>query len=225
MASHNQYHCHHWFLQGAQSGPLWCDWAIMEQRKGDRQLCRYLFSKSLEALPRGRFTYLSWATFEQQEGQLDNAQRLLERGHRLNQREPAILQVGGRLGCLPGWGPVMMLAGGMGQALQLSFYGACHSTKVWKHDSLLASPVAQSFGVKQAAGGSPRLRGHPQASCCSWPLCRSSSSRNLVLQQCQAPDRDSAGCWLLASTGTCMCSQVHSLHTCSCTRPLQQIPA
>ena len=88
-------------LQGAQSGPLWCDWAIMEQRQGDRQLCRYLFSKSLEALPRGRFTYLSWATFEQQDGQLDNAQRLLERGHQLNQREPAILQVGGRVGMSP----------------------------------------------------------------------------------------------------------------------------
>ena len=73
----------------------------MEQRQGDRQLCRYLFSKSLEALPRGRFTYLSWATFEQQDGQLDNAQRLLERGHQLNQREPAILQVGGRVGMPP----------------------------------------------------------------------------------------------------------------------------
>ena len=115
----------------------------MEQRQGDRQLCRYLFSKSLEALPRGRFTYLSWATFEQQDGQLDDAQRLLERGHSRWEE--------GRE-CLPNGGLVELLAGvARGRPCSSPFRGPAH-LQVWKHDSLLAGPVAQALGASTGLG-------------------------------------------------------------------------
>ena len=54
---------------------------------------RYLFKRGLEANPRSRYLYLAWALWEKGEGNRENACKLLERGHKLNTRDPAILQV------------------------------------------------------------------------------------------------------------------------------------
>ena len=65
----------------------------MEASQGDVTVVRYLYRRGLEANPRSRFTYLSWALFEKQQGSLENARALLKQGHLLNPREAPILQV------------------------------------------------------------------------------------------------------------------------------------
>lgn len=65
----------------------------MEASQGDSAAVRYLFKRGLDASPRSRYLYLAWATWEQQQGKRLFARRLLERGHQLNRRDPAILQV------------------------------------------------------------------------------------------------------------------------------------
>ena len=75
----------------------------MEASQGDPTVVRYLYRRGLEANPRSRFTYLSWALFEKKQGSIENAKALLKQGHQLNPRDPAILQVSSltdvRMGC------------------------------------------------------------------------------------------------------------------------------
>ena len=54
---------------------------------------RFLLRKGLEANPRSRYVYLSWALWEKKEGQLDDARRLFERGCKLNPNDTALSQV------------------------------------------------------------------------------------------------------------------------------------
>lgn len=54
---------------------------------------RFLLRKGLEANPRSRYVYLSWALWEKKQGQLDDARRLFERGCKLNPSDTALLQV------------------------------------------------------------------------------------------------------------------------------------
>jgi hypothetical protein len=65
----------------------------MEASQGDSSAVRYLFKRGLDAGPRSRYLYLAWATWEEKQGKRSFARRLLERGHQLNRRDPAILQV------------------------------------------------------------------------------------------------------------------------------------
>lgn len=65
----------------------------MEAAQGDPTVVRYLYRCGLEANPRSRFTYLSWALFEKKQGSIENAKALLKQGHQLNPRDPAIVQV------------------------------------------------------------------------------------------------------------------------------------
>ena len=65
----------------------------MEAQQGDSSAVRYLFKRGLEASPRSRYLYLAWATWEEKQGKRTFARSLLERGHLLNRRDPAILQV------------------------------------------------------------------------------------------------------------------------------------
>lgn len=65
----------------------------MEAAQGDPTVVRYLYRCGLEANPRSRFTYLSWALFEKKQGSTENAKALLKQGHQLNPRDPAIVQV------------------------------------------------------------------------------------------------------------------------------------
>ena len=65
----------------------------MEASQGDPTVVRYLYRRGLEANPRSRFTYLSWALFEKKQGSTENAKALLKQGHQLNPRDPAIVQV------------------------------------------------------------------------------------------------------------------------------------
>lgn len=64
----------------------------MEAAQGDPTVVRYLYRCGLEANPRSRFTYLSWALFEKKQGSTENAKALLKQGHQLNPRDPAIVQ-------------------------------------------------------------------------------------------------------------------------------------
>ena len=65
----------------------------MEASQGDPTVVRYLYRRGLEANPRSRFTYLSWALFEKKQGSTENAKALLKQGHQLNPTDPAIVQV------------------------------------------------------------------------------------------------------------------------------------
>lgn len=53
--------------------------------------CLYCLHRS----PRSRYTHLSWALFEKEEGKVEEARRLFKAGSELNPRDAAILQVGG----------------------------------------------------------------------------------------------------------------------------------
>ena len=59
--------------------------------------CLYCLHRS----PRSRYTHLSWALFEKEEGKVEEARRLFKAGSELNPRDAAILQVGGlsAVGC------------------------------------------------------------------------------------------------------------------------------
>ena len=54
---------------------------------------RFLLRKGLEANPRSRYVFLSWALWEKKQGQLDDARRLFERGCKLNPIDTALPQV------------------------------------------------------------------------------------------------------------------------------------
>ena len=54
---------------------------------------RYLFRKGLEVNYRSRYVHLSWARFERDEGNVDNARELFRRGHTLNPQDAPLLQV------------------------------------------------------------------------------------------------------------------------------------
>ena len=54
---------------------------------------RYLFRKGLEVNSRSRYVHLSWARFELDEGNVDNARELFRRGHSLNPQDAPLLQV------------------------------------------------------------------------------------------------------------------------------------
>lgn len=84
---------HVYLLQGSQSNAIWHAWAQMEATQGDRTVVRYLYRRCLEINTRSRFAYLSWALFEKEEGNVENARALLKQGHQLNQQDAAILQV------------------------------------------------------------------------------------------------------------------------------------
>lgn len=49
--------------------------------------------RCLDVGPRSRYLHLAWAKWEQDRGNTGNARMLLERGHSLNPRDGAILQV------------------------------------------------------------------------------------------------------------------------------------
>lgn len=49
--------------------------------------------RCLDVGPRSRYLHLAWAKWEQERGNTVNARMLLERGHSLNPRDGAILQV------------------------------------------------------------------------------------------------------------------------------------
>ena len=53
---------------------------------------RYLFRKGLEVNYRSRYVHLSWARFERDEGNVDNARELFRRGHTLNPQDAPLLQ-------------------------------------------------------------------------------------------------------------------------------------
>jgi hypothetical protein len=59
--------------------------------------CLYCLHRS----PRSRYTHLSWALFEKEEGKVEEARRLFKAGSELNPRDAAILQVDGlsAVGC------------------------------------------------------------------------------------------------------------------------------
>ena len=65
----------------------------MEASHGDSSAVRYLFKRGLDVSPRSRYLYLAWATWEEKQGNRALARSLLERGHKLNRRDPALLQV------------------------------------------------------------------------------------------------------------------------------------
>ena len=54
---------------------------------------RYLFRKGLEVNYRSRYVHLSWAIFERDQGNVDNARELFRRGHTLNPQDAPLLQV------------------------------------------------------------------------------------------------------------------------------------
>lgn len=73
----------------------------MEASQGDVTVVRYLHRRGLEANPRSRYTYLSWALFEKDLGNVKNARALLKQGCKLNPWDAAILQVTVRLHLRP----------------------------------------------------------------------------------------------------------------------------
>ena len=76
-----------------QGFPLKYTWGPAQRRQGEAGAVRFLLRKGLEANPRSRYVYLSWALWEKKQGQLDDARRLFERGCKLNPSDTALLQV------------------------------------------------------------------------------------------------------------------------------------
>ena len=51
--------------------------------------------RAVGASPKNRFVWLSWGLLEAQQGRPGEARKLMGKGHQLNPRDPALLQVGG----------------------------------------------------------------------------------------------------------------------------------
>jgi len=80
-------------VKGAASHALWQAWALLEQRnRTDPSIVRSLFKRGLEVSPRSRYTFLSWALWEKEQGNIEEARRLLRTGTHLNARDPALPQ-------------------------------------------------------------------------------------------------------------------------------------
>lgn len=80
-------------VSGAASHALWQAWALMEKRNGtDPEAVRVLFRRGLEASPRSRYTFLSWALWEKEQGNIEEARRLFKQGSYLNPRDAALPQ-------------------------------------------------------------------------------------------------------------------------------------
>ncbi len=88
---------------GLRSEPMWLSTAAVDDAwqqsdssmlaQGERSAVRYLFRQGLEVNPRSRYVHLSWAIFERDFGNIENARELFRRGHGLNPQDAAILQV------------------------------------------------------------------------------------------------------------------------------------
>jgi tetratricopeptide (TPR) repeat protein len=80
-------------VMGAGSHALWHAWAMLERQHGsDPDIPRMLFRQALEVSPRSRYTYQSWALWEKERGNVEEARRLLRAGARANGRDPALWQ-------------------------------------------------------------------------------------------------------------------------------------
>jgi tetratricopeptide (TPR) repeat protein len=78
---------------GSNSTALWQAWALMEQRRGsDPEAVRFLYRRALQASPRSRYTFLSWALWEKDMGNFAEARKLFKSGSYLNATDAAILQ-------------------------------------------------------------------------------------------------------------------------------------
>lgn len=88
-----------WFRDGTNSTKgnashaLWHAWAQLEIKQGsDELLIRELFKKGLKASPKSRYTYLSWALWEKDRGNIETARELFSKGSNYNRSDAALLQ-------------------------------------------------------------------------------------------------------------------------------------
>lgn len=88
-----------WFREGTlatrgrDSHAIWHAWACMEVRLGsDENIVRQLFEKGLQASPRSRYTFLSWALWEKNLGNINYARELFRKGAAMNRSDAALPQ-------------------------------------------------------------------------------------------------------------------------------------
>ena len=108
---------------------------------------RYLFRKGLEVNYRSRYVHLSWARFERDEGNVDNARELFRRGHTLNPQDAPLLQA---------WAVMEYKEGKIDVARQLFEAGSRadpHHLHIWQvccsRINNLSRPICQSMAQTQ----------------------------------------------------------------------------
>lgn len=88
-----------WFREGTlgtngkDSHAIWHAWACMEIKQGtDDDIIRELFQKGLQSSPKSRYTFLSWALWEKNIGNIEQARSLFKKGTSLNRSDAALPQ-------------------------------------------------------------------------------------------------------------------------------------
>lgn len=80
-------------IKGSASHALWHAWALMEQRQGSNpEVVRELYRRGLNASPRSRYIFLSFALWEKDQGNIKAARKLFKSGVYLNPQDAALLQ-------------------------------------------------------------------------------------------------------------------------------------
>jgi tetratricopeptide (TPR) repeat protein len=88
-----------WFREGTlgnsgkESHAIWHAWACMEVKQGsDEHIIRQLFQNGLKSSPKSRYTFLSWALWEKDLGNINQARALFKKGTSLNRSDAALPQ-------------------------------------------------------------------------------------------------------------------------------------
>ena len=142
---------------------------------------RYLFRKGLEVNYRSRYVHLSWARFERDEGNVDNARELFRRGHTLNPQDAPLLQA---------WAVMEYKEGKIDVARQLFEAGSRadpHHLHIWQVccPSCLFRPICQSMAQTQVKV-LPRHASSGATRHLSWtPSTGDRTSAGLGAQLCQ----------------------------------------
>lgn len=88
-----------WFREGTlgtngrESHAIWHAWACMEIKEGTEDtIIRQLFQKGLQSSPKSRYTFLSWALWEKNIGNIEQARALFKQGTSMNRSDAALPQ-------------------------------------------------------------------------------------------------------------------------------------